>query len=220
MPRPRKPPVLYRGFLPQFLMIKKTQSKLKTIPTELHGGRISIRRVRISDAESIFRNNKSAKMTRWTLALPHPYPKSAAIKFINRSRRKWRMGLEYHFRVVLAEDNRLIGGVGLKNVDHRHHTAELGYGIVDKYWGQGYATEAAKLAMLFAFKHLKLYRIYACSFEGNIASWRVMEKCGMTREGVWREAIVKHGKRQNMVHYAILKPEYDKQVRKKAETKK
>jgi len=81
--------------------------------------------------------------------------------------------------------------------------------IGKKYWNRGYATEAIRLILQFGFSDLNLYRIYAGVFEPNIASRKVLEKYGFRQEGYWREAIVKHHTRQNLIHYALLKPEYD-----------
>jgi ribosomal-protein-alanine N-acetyltransferase len=192
----------------------------KVIPTEVQGERVLIRRLRFGDAEAVYRNCKSASVARWTLALPHPYPKNAAAKFISRTHRKWRAGKEYHMGIILRDENVLAGVLGLRNVDKKHHTAELGCLLGEKYWGQGLATEATGLAIRFGFEYLNLYRIYACFFEPNIASGRVLKKCGLVREGVWREAIVKHGRRRNIVHCAILKPEYEKQLREKVKMRK
>jgi [ribosomal protein S5]-alanine N-acetyltransferase len=195
-------------------------SKTKKIPTELQGERIIIRRLRMSDAEDLYRHLKSRDVSRWLMTVPYPYSKDEAVKFIRKSMVQWRQQTSYHFAILLKENGGLIGGCAFRLVDFEHECVGIGYWLGKKYWHQGYATETAKLLLHLGFDVLGLYRVYAGHIEPNAASGRVLEKCGMTREGVWREAIIKHGERQNMVHYAILKPEYEKQVCKKAETKK
>ena len=59
------------------------------------------------------------------------------------------------------------------------------------YWGNGYATEAAKALIDYCFRDLNLNRVAASYFGSNLASRRVMEKAGMTYEGILRQAIIR-----------------------------
>ncbi len=60
---------------------------------------------------------------------------------------------------------------------------EIGYGILDEFQGQGYATEAVKLALKWAFDHPKVLAVEAESDPDNAASQRVLEKCGFLATG-------------------------------------
>jgi len=193
---------------------------MKKIPTELAGDRILIRRLRRSDAEAIYQNIKNRDVSRWLLTVPYPYPKDGAVKYIRKSKRQWQKRTNFFFAICLEETGELLGGGGLKCVDDCNQRAEMGYWLGKKHWNQGLATEAAGLFSKFAFEHLKLHRVYAHIFESNVASGRVLEKCGFSREGVWREARVKYNRRQNLVFYAILKPEYEKMICQKGIRKK
>lgn len=62
--------------------------------------------------------------------------------------------------------------------------AEIGYWIGEPYWGKGYATEAVKLSVEYAFKELDLLRVYAYIFEYNTASMRVLEKASFEKEAI------------------------------------
>lgn len=178
------------------------------IELSLETERILIRKLKLSDADDIYANIKGKVMARWTIALPHPYPQDGAVKYIRRTQRQWRAGKGYAFGIVSKETERVIGGASLARVDHKHKCGELGFWIARRHWSQGLTTEAVQLVLRFAFEQLKLHRIYASAFEANIASWRVLEKCGFKREGVMREAIWRYKKRHNFVNYGILKPEY------------
>ena len=70
-------------------------------------------------------------------------------------------------------------------------------------------TEAVKLVLKFAFKKLKLHKVYANVFEQNIASRRVLENCGFKLEGVRREHRFKYRKWQNVLEFGILVSEYN-----------
>src|ERR1017187_3846840 len=67
---------------------------------------------------------------------------------------------------TLRSDGRQIGGAGLR-VEDQHQHAELGYWLGAAYWGQGYATEAAREMMRYGFEELCLHRIFASHFKHN-----------------------------------------------------
>ncbi|MBL8021763.1 MAG: GNAT family N-acetyltransferase [Leptospirales bacterium] len=75
-----------------------------------------------------------------------------------------------------------IGLTGAAHVPFEAHftpAVELGWRIVGKFHGQGYATEAARFTCEFAFKELKLSGLVAFTIPANLPSRRVMEKLGM-----------------------------------------
>jgi [ribosomal protein S5]-alanine N-acetyltransferase len=76
------------------------------------------------------------------------------------------------------------------------------------WWGQGYATEAARAVLRYGFEELKLNRIYAHHMTKNPASGRVLEKIGMQREGCLRQMIRKWGVLEDVVLYAILRQDW------------
>src|ERR687895_670485 len=61
---------------------------------------------------------------------------------------------------------------------------EVGYRFLREHWGRGYATEAARAAIRFAFDEMGLDRLVAVTLPTNRASRRVMEKCGLSFVGV------------------------------------
>ena len=71
-------------------------------------------------------------------------------------------------------------------------------------------TEAGKLVLNFAFKKLKLRRVYGSAFSDNPASQRVFEKLGFKREGVSRQAYWRFGRWRDGVDYGLLKSEFSK----------
>ena len=86
------------------------------------------------------------------------------------------------------EDEKLIGHICLFQVEPEiFRTWEIGYIFNPAYHNQGYATEACKAVINYAFTQLNVHRIVAFCTPENRASWRVLEKCGMTREGLLRK---------------------------------
>lgn len=87
---------------------------------------------------------------------------------------------------------------------------EIGYCIFSEYRGQGYCVEAAKIALKYAFEDWNAHKIVAMCNEYNIVSYKVMEKLGMSREGIFREELPWQGKWVNQFFYCILDSEYQK----------
>ena len=98
-----------------------------------------------------------------------------------------------------------MGCIGLRDIDRTHLQAELGYWIGVPYWGQGFATEAARAVVGYGFEMLGLNRIYAHHMTRNPSSGRVLERIGMRREGVLRERVLKWGRFEDVVIYAVLR---------------
>jgi [ribosomal protein S5]-alanine N-acetyltransferase len=88
-------------------------------------------------------------------------------------------------------------------------TQEIGWVISPGHQGHGYATEAARALMEFSFRTLRCHRVVATCQPENPASWRVMEKLGMRREGHFRRALhQKNGEWWDEYFYALLAEEY------------
>ena len=80
--------------------------------------------------------------------------------------------------VHLKSNDEFIGWCGLKYIKEDDEI-DLGYRFKENYWGKGYGYEAAKATIDYGFNSLKLKRIVATALPENIASWKIMEKCGM-----------------------------------------
>lgn len=124
----------------------------------------------------------------------------------------YKDGKHIIFGVCLNEDSRLIGLVGLKDINYINQSAEFYVIIGDPAgWGKGYGTEATKLMIRYGFTELNLNRIQTQDMEDNIGGWRADEKAGFTYEGTLREVILRFGKYNNVKVYSLLRSEYFKQ---------
>lgn len=146
--------------------------------------RLILRPPRLDDAPDIQTYASEWELAKTTLNIPHPYPENAALEWM-------QMLIEapesdnYYFTVCL-KDSTLVGAFNV-GVIPRHHHAEIGYWIGRPFWGQGYASEAARRAVVFCFEELNLNRVFANYFTTNPASRRVMEKAGMIHEGTLKQ---------------------------------
>ena len=112
----------------------------------------------------------------------------------------------FDLAIVLAADNRLIGGCDIGLLANNPDEASLGYGLNRAYWGQGYMTEAARTLLVFGFTELKVRRICADVEPVNTASVRVLEKIGMRCVGQGQQGI--KGEQRTVWHYAIAAEEW------------
>ena len=121
----------------------------------------------------------------------------------------YKDGKHIIFGVALNENNRLIGLVGLKDINYINQNAEFYIIIGDRSaWGKGYGTEATKLMIRYGFLELNLNRIQTQSMEDNIGGWSADEKAGFKYEATLREVILRFGKYNNVRVYSLLKSEY------------
>ena len=113
---------------------------------------------------------------------------------------------DWHFAIQIWDAAPPIGSirVGIREPDHRQ--GDVGYSLHHEQWGKGYATEALRRVLAFGFEELSLERIWATADVMNVASWRVMEKAGMEREGVMRHHRLIRGVWRDSVLYARIKP--------------
>ncbi|KEK23233.1 GNAT family N-acetyltransferase [Bacillus gaemokensis] len=82
--------------------------------------------------------------------------------------------------IVHVEDNMIIGDMGCKGAPDSTGTVEIGYSIVPKYQGNGYATEIAKAFVEWLQQNEEVQTIKADCLTSNVASSRVLEKVGFT----------------------------------------
>jgi len=126
---------------------------------------------------------------------------------IKRYAEDQRGDLAYPYFIFRNEDQKLIGGLTITNI--RRGVAQagnLGYWMGVAYARQGYMTAAVRVLVPFAFSTLKLHRIEAACIPENVASVRLLEKTGFTREGYAREYLCINGSWQDHLLYAQVRP--------------
>ncbi len=174
------------------------------IPT-LTTDRLILRPFGLSDAPTVRKLAGAKEVATTTLTIPHPYPDGAAEAWIEKHVPDWDAQKTLVLAVTTEEDG-IVGAIGLElNLPHKR--AELGYWIGVPFWNRGYATEGAEAMVNQGFDVLGLNRIEAQYLVRNPASSRVMEKLGMTHEGIHRQYIVKWDIPEDIGVYAMLASE-------------
>ncbi len=168
----------------------------------LNLGDLHIRPWRKSDLEALLlyaNNPKIAANLRDQF--PHPYTRRDALEYLNFVR---AMDVPMSFAIEFGGEP--IGGIGYKlGTDIARQSAEMGYWLGEPFWGRGLTTRAVSASSDWAFDHYKIVRIFAMVFAHNLASMRVLEKCGFQQEGVLRRSAIKNGVLLDQVMYAKVR---------------
>ncbi len=107
--------------------------------------------------------------------------------------------------LVYPDTRHVIGTSVLHSYHLQHQRAEIAFNLAKAFWGQGYATEAARAVIRAGFMHYSLNRIEGTCMLGNVASAWVMEKVGMHFEGILRQYVYAKHAFHDMKLYAILR---------------
>ncbi|MDA7948487.1 MAG: GNAT family N-acetyltransferase [Hyphomicrobiaceae bacterium] len=136
-----------------------------------------LRPPRIDDAEAVAAIANNLKIAEQTRRMPYPYRVEDA--------HNWIASLpdsqECAFVIARKCDNAIVGASGLGVGDTGEH--EVGYWIGEPFWGNGYATEAARAVIDYAFANLSISLLNSRCRVVNEASRRVLVKCGFQLVG-------------------------------------
>ena len=168
--------------------------------------KIKIREWRIEDKADLAENlNNVHVLNNLRDGLPYPYTEKDAEEYINVMLSSDK---ENTFAFAVTLDDQVIGSIGVFRCDNIHRrTAELGYYIGEKYWGNGYMTSAVRQICAYVFENTDIIRLFSEPFAKNVASCRVLEKSGFACEGVLRKNAFKNGEFLDMKLYALIKPD-------------
>lgn len=145
--------------------------------------RLRLRPFTLEDAAEMYALNADPEVMRYVPDLPFE-DVAAARRFLEAYLPIYASGYG-RLAVIRREDTAFLGWCGLKK--HEDGAVDLGYRFHRRYWGIGYATEAAMACRDHAFTVLGLDSIYAHAAHDNLASQRVLTKIGMRYSGEFQE---------------------------------
>ncbi|WP_217586243.1 GNAT family N-acetyltransferase [Lentibacillus saliphilus] len=173
----------------------------KTITTN----RLTLRLFQQSDAPAVAHLCNNYNLYKSTLHLPYPYSVDDALAWIEHHEDHFNENKSYTFAITDKESGQLYGTIGL-SYKQNSNNGELGYWIGEPFWGNGYATEAVEAIIQFAFSDKQYHRVYAFCFNSNPASGRVLEKVGMTQEGILIDHVKKENQYKDLLCYGLIHP--------------
>jgi RimJ/RimL family protein N-acetyltransferase len=177
----------------------------------LRDGVVVLREWREDDVPAIAAACSDAETARWLDQIPQPYTERDARDYLASTRRGWREGTIASFAIADAETGEAFGSISIHWVDHEHAVGEVGYWVGPRARGRGIATRAVRLVSRWGIEECHLRRLQLRADVENLASQRVAEKAGFTREGVLRS--IRYSERQrgrvDFVVFSILPGELD-----------
>ena len=169
--------------------------------------RLTLRPLRMSDAQDIFAYSRDPEVARHVLWEAYRSLSDARV-YLRFMLRQYRNGAPSSYGIVLKATGRVVGTIGFMWYSEENRSAEVGYSLARWLWNQGLMTEALRAVLDMGFRTLRLHRIEAQHETSNPASGRVMLKCGMRREGTLRERVLNKGRFVDVELCAILQKEW------------
>lgn len=114
----------------------------------------------------------------------------------------------YQFSILLADEGRLIGDMGIVFSNHNNLQAEVGCTLNKEFQGKGYATEALEAMVSYLFDSLNKHRITASIDPRNESSIRLIERLGFRKEAHFKQSYYLRGEWADDIVYALLKEEW------------
>ncbi len=140
-----------------------------------------------------------------TSTIPYPYTEEHAKFWVNLCKDAFENEQAYSF-AIRNKNNSFLGAIGIHN--RENNKAEIGYWVGLPNWNKGYATEALKSILNFGISNLGLDEIYGDVYPHNPASGIVLEKAGMTKQGILKDHVKKGEDSFDLIRYSILKENF------------
>jgi RimJ/RimL family protein N-acetyltransferase len=174
-----------------------------TLPT----ARLRLRPFAGADADGLFALHTNARVLRYWDAPPWT-EHARAQQFVTDCQQMAQEGTGARLAVNRAGGGAFIGWCALTRCNPHHRSASLGYCLDQAAWGHGYATEATRVLLRWAFDTMDLNRVQAQTDTRNLASARVLDKLGFIREGTLREDCIVNGEISDSWIYGLIRRDW------------
>ncbi len=186
----------------------RAETDLTAEPVELFGeltdGVVTLRPWRMDDVPALVAACNDETLHHWLPMIPFPYTEEDGREFIGSQPQRNAEGAG-NVGVFDAATSELLGACGFR-VDEAGRT-EFGYWVASAQRGRGIASRALRLTTRWVAERTGTRRLQLHADVANVASQRVAEKAGFTREGVQRSWMEVRGERRDMVSYSLLPEE-------------
>ncbi len=179
-----------------------------SLPTpSLRTLRLRLRPFDGSDIDGLFALHSDSHVLRYWDTPPWT-ERQRAEGFVSACHEMAEKGTGARLAVERVVDGGFIGWCGLTRWNPQYRSASLGYCYSGSAWGQGYAPEAARALLVWAFDTLDLNRVQAETDTRNVASARVLVKLGFVHEGTLREDCVVDGEVSDSWVFGLIRREW------------
>ena len=169
------------------------------------GERISLHRLTEEDVTQEYVDwMNDIEVVRYTESRFYQHTRESTLSFVRSVTNEFN----YAFAIVDNDTKQHLGNIKIGNINPYHKNADVGLIIGRKeFWGKGIATEAIRLCVGFAFRELKLHRLWAGVYASNIGSAKAFERAGFSLESTRREAVLLDGEWQDCFIYGLVNHE-------------
>lgn len=138
------------------------------------------------------------------------YQRSDAVAFVRESMAAWRDGRAFDFTIRRTDEpRRHLGNVSVWATTRAGQVGEVGYWVRSDETGKGVCTQASARILQIAFEELRMHKVVLRVAVGNIASERIAEKLGFSREGMLREELKVNGVWMDHSLWGLLRHEFN-----------
>ncbi|MDQ7092321.1 GNAT family N-acetyltransferase [Desulfosporosinus sp. PR] len=176
----------------------------QTIETE----RLILRRFELTDSQSVF------ELWMNDPEVQNNYGESVCntVEEVERLLAKWLCLYNnnefYRWSIILKEANKSIGQIAFYLVNNQNQRADVEYCIGQSCWGKGYAPEALKAVIDYAFRHIGINRVQAFHRSKNASSGNVLRKAGMKYEGTLKQYLLHKDEFDDCLMYGVTRDEW------------
>jgi [ribosomal protein S5]-alanine N-acetyltransferase len=195
----------------RWISVREANGRAAALPA-LQTERLSLRWLTAADVPALFTIFSDPEVTRFWSSPPLT-SEAAAAKLVDEIHAYFASGELYQWGVSRRSDDRVIGTCTLASISREHQRAEIGFALARSEWNRGYATEALRVLLRYAFDEIALQRIEADVDPRNNRSLKLLEALGFVREGYARERYHAAGEVSDSVLLGLLKCEYGSPAR-------
>ncbi|MEK4043284.1 GNAT family protein [Paenibacillus sp. FSL H8-0048] len=171
--------------------------------TELRTERLVLRQMSTTDSASLFAIWSDPEVTRF-MNISNFTDECQAVEMIELLDKLAGENQAIRYSITEAESGRIIGSCGYNMLDYDNAKTEIGYDLSREYWGKGYAPEALRALIDYAFDTLGFNRIEAKVEPANINSIKVLQKLNFSLEGILRQSERSNGTFIDLCMYSKL----------------
>lgn len=165
--------------------------------------RLILRRITNDDVNEVFELRSNPETMKY---IPRPLVKTTedALEHVAMIEEKITSNIGINWGITLKGDSKVLGIIGYYRMQPENYRAEIGYMLLPEYHGKGIIPEAVNRLIAYGFDDLKLHSIEAVIDPENLASEKVLQKCGFVKEAHLKEAEFYEGKFLDKVIYSLL----------------
>lgn len=182
-------------------------TRMSVSPPMLVTARLRLRPFTSEDADALLAMHGNPSVMRFWDSPPWK-ERARCERFLAACERISEEGSGARVAIDRRSDDAFIGWCGLTRWNPGYRSASLGYCLDEEAWGHGYATEASRALLQWAFDALDLNRVQAECDTRNVPSARVLEKLGFVREGTLREDCIVDGEVSDSWVYGLLRRQW------------